>query len=550
MKIAIYSRKSKFTGKGESVENQIQLCRDYIASHIDGGREAELLIYEDEGFSGGNTERPQYQQMLHDADAKEFEVLVCYRLDRLSRNISDFSDLINDLQAKQISFVSIREQFDTSTPMGRAMMYIASVFAQLERETIAERIRDNMIELAKTGRWLGGVTPTGFKSVPVTAMDDHGRLRKAFMLKPIKDEIKTVKLLYEKYLEFGSITKLEAYCLQNGIVTKNGKEYTRFSLRLILTNPVYACADERLYNYLIEKGFEVYCKKEDFDSKHGVIAYNKTIQQNHKANRRRQNDEWIVTVGGHEAIVPSENWIAAQKLAHYNKETSVRRVQNPQSLLSGLLRCANCGSYMRPKPGRIDANGQRIFYYMCERKERSRRSLCDISNANGREMDALVIDQIKKLAESDSALVQQLRQNTTTVSVHRNTVDEQIQQIESKIKNNQAAINRLVDGMASAEGSAASVYLIQRINSLHAENGDLKSRLLKLRDVVESDNQTVDAGTYVEGLLSAFSSTIDTLDVTGKRALLRTVLDSVIWDGQKVTINLFNKKNSDNVSTV
>ena len=160
----IYSRKSKFTGKGESIENQIELCRQYIAMHFGDDAAENALVYEDEGFSGGNLERPQFKKMMKDSQKIEFAAIVVYRLDRISRNIGDFAKLIEDLGDRHIDFISIREQFDTSSPMGRAMMYIASVFSQLERETIAERIRDNMHELSKTGRWLGGTTPTGYAS--------------------------------------------------------------------------------------------------------------------------------------------------------------------------------------------------------------------------------------------------------------------------------------------------------------------------------------------------------------------------------------------------
>ena len=160
----IYSRKSKFTGKGESIENQIELCRQYIAMHFGEDAAENVLVYEDEGFSGGNLERPQFKKMMKDSQKIAFAAIVVYRLDRISRNIGDFAKLIEDLGDRHIDFISIREQFDTSSPMGRAMMYIASVFSQLERETIAERIRDNMHELSKTGRWLGGTTPTGYAS--------------------------------------------------------------------------------------------------------------------------------------------------------------------------------------------------------------------------------------------------------------------------------------------------------------------------------------------------------------------------------------------------
>lgn len=116
--------------------------------------------------------------MMKDSQKIEFAAIVVYRLDRISRNIGDFAKLIEDLGDRHIDFISIREQFDTSSPMGRAMMYIASVFSQLERETIAERIRDNMHELSKTGRWLGGTTPTGYASESLSSVTVDGKVKK------------------------------------------------------------------------------------------------------------------------------------------------------------------------------------------------------------------------------------------------------------------------------------------------------------------------------------------------------------------------------------
>ena len=161
-KIAIYSRKSKFTGKGESIGNQVELCKEYVRNLFGDSYGDRCVVFEDEGFSGGNLLRPDFMRMMDEVRKRKFKAIVVYRLDRISRNISDFTSLIDELTKLNVSFVSIREQFDTSTPMGRAMMFIISVFSQLERETIAERIRDNMYELAKTGRWLGGNTPIMF----------------------------------------------------------------------------------------------------------------------------------------------------------------------------------------------------------------------------------------------------------------------------------------------------------------------------------------------------------------------------------------------------
>ncbi|MDU2066938.1 MAG: recombinase family protein, partial [Sporomusaceae bacterium] len=311
--IAIYSRKSKFTGKGESIENQIELCKQYIRAHYSNCKDDSILIYEDEGFSGGNTERPEFKRMMAEARAKKFSAIVCYRLDRISRNIGDFAKLIEELDGLNVSFISIKEQFDTSSPMGRAMMYISSVFSQLERETIAERIRDNMHELSKTGRWLGGTSPTGYVSEQVEKITIDGKTKKACKLTLIPEEAEIIKEIYKVFLETNSLTKTETYFIQNGYKTKNNKLFTRFALRNILTNPVYMIADEDAYHYLIENEVDLFAEKEGFDRKHGIMAYNRTIQKSGKANQTRPMNEWIVAVGKHTGLIKGAEWIQVQE---------------------------------------------------------------------------------------------------------------------------------------------------------------------------------------------------------------------------------------------
>lgn len=208
--IAVYSRKSKFTGKGESIGNQVELSREYIRTHYGDAYAESMVVYEDEGFSGGNMNRPDFKRMMKAAHEHKFKAIVVYRLDRISCNVSDFSTLIEELSRLDIAFVSIREQFDTGTPIGRAMMYFPSVFSQLERETIAERIRDNMHELAKTGRWLGGTTPTGYASESVKHITVDGKSKKACKLKLVPEEADTIRLIYKIFQESDSLTHTEA----------------------------------------------------------------------------------------------------------------------------------------------------------------------------------------------------------------------------------------------------------------------------------------------------------------------------------------------------
>ena len=215
--VAIYSRKSKYSEKGESIKNQVDECKQYANSNFNVD---EFFLYEDEGYSGGTADRPRFKALIEDALNKKYNALICYRLDRISRNILDFSSIIELLQSRNIAFISIREHFDTSTPMGRAMMYIASVFAQLERETIAERVRDNMLSLAKSGRWLGGTTPLGYISEAVIFYDAENNKRKMFRLAALDSEIDIVREVYEKYLQLGTISKLEKYCISKVLKSK------------------------------------------------------------------------------------------------------------------------------------------------------------------------------------------------------------------------------------------------------------------------------------------------------------------------------------------
>ncbi|MDR1664066.1 MAG: recombinase family protein [Clostridiales bacterium] len=321
-RIAIYSRKSKFTGKGESIENQIELCKQYIRVHYPDMAAENILVFEDEGFSGGDTERPQFKKMMSEAKTDGFIAVVCYRLDRVSRNIGDFAKLIEELEGLGVAFVSIRERFDTSSPMGRAMMYISSVFSQLERETIAERIRDNMRELSKTGRWLGGVTPTGYASESVERISVDGKKRKACQLILLPEEAGTVKKIFEVYLETRSLTKTEALLIRHGHRTKNGKYFSRFSLRNILTNPVYMVADKDAYRYLVEIGAELFSGEKDFNGEGGVTAYSRTVQKKGRANKIRPPEEWIVSAGKHRGLISGADWVKAQEYLRQNSAKS------------------------------------------------------------------------------------------------------------------------------------------------------------------------------------------------------------------------------------
>ena len=320
MNIAIYSRKSCVSDKGESTKNQIDMCKQYIYSRICPKGKCNLIVYKDEGFSAKNTDRPEFRKMIADSETGLFSHIVCYKLDRISRNVGDFSKLIEKFNRLNVSFVCIKEQFDTSVPMGRAMMYMASVFAQLERETIAERVKDNMLMLSKSGRWLGGTAPLGFESYKL--FNDETQ-KHEFHLKTNDSEIKVVEEVYSKFLETHSLSKTKKYLDKIGLKSKFGNQFSIPAIKKILSNPTYCTADIVAWKHFEKLGCEICFKPTECTPELGLMAYNK---RNYCKNRGAKNPEsdWIISIGNHIGIIDSKNWVRANNILlnnnHHNSK--------------------------------------------------------------------------------------------------------------------------------------------------------------------------------------------------------------------------------------
>ena len=536
---AIYSRKSKFTGRGESIENQIELCRQRLRSME--VPEEQIVVFEDEGFSGGNTQRPQFQAMMREIRAGKIQGVICYRLDRISRNVLDFAEMQKEFGEHGVDFISLRDNFDTTTPTGRAMMLMSSVFAQLERETIAERIRDNMYELAKSGRWLGGRTPTGYRSIPVTgSVTVDGKVRRAYRLEAIPEEAELVRLIYRKFLETYSLTKVDAYLLEQGVRTKNGREFTRFSIGNILRNPVYAAADEAAWDYFEQNQVEVYAQHSDFDGSCGVMAYNKTSQKPGKTNQMRAMEDWVVSVGKHQGLISGADWVRVQETLDRNKSKSYRKPKSNVALLSGLLFCGNCGSYMRPKLTiRQNAAGEYIYTYLCEKKERSHGAVCKQKNLNGNELDKAVCKQICALTEDTSEFRKQMEKVRATFegsnSGHRSHLDALIRES----KENEAKIKNLVATLETAAGTASAEYITGQINELHEKQQKLESRIAELESLTWDTAYSDADFAVLQEALENFSVAFDAMTVEQKRAALRVFVRKIVWDGENIHVFLF-----------
>lgn len=526
--IAIYSRKSRFTGKGESIGNQIELCRNHIGNLYGCTAAENATVFEDEGFSGGNLNRPAFRRMMRMAKRGELSAIVVYRLDRISRNLSDFTSLIDELTKLGVSFLSIREQFDTSTPMGRAMMFIISIFSQLERETIAERIRDNMLELAKTGRWLGGNTPTGFASESVTTLNLDGKQRKFCRLKLIPEEASIIRQIYDIYTENHSLTATETELLRKNIKTKLGNPFSRFAIREILKNPVYLQADAIAYRYFLSRCGAVYAPESAFDGIHGIMAYNRTDQKNVASSVNLPMEEWIVSVGEHPGLIPSDQWLETQRSLQRNASKSYRRPKINPALLTGLLFCT-CGARMYPKISHSKGNLDAIrYFYVCKRKQNTHAEGCACPNADGNELDRLVMEQIEALPEDV-----ELFRNTLRNSVIRQSRPDDDPQ--NRLAENERKIQSLLDVLSEQPDTAARECILNKIELIVKENEHIQTEK-------QSVSEKKPDAEFVR--CADFSALVQDMTVEEKREAVRRLVDRVVWDGRQAQMLFYGAEDA------
>jgi DNA invertase Pin-like site-specific DNA recombinase len=239
LRCAIYTRKSTDEGLEQefnSLHAQREACEAFILSQRHEGWTALSAHYDDGGYSGGTTERPGLQRLLADIGAGKVDVVLVYKIDRLTRSLFDFAKIVEAFDAKGVSFVSVTQQFNTTTSMGRLTLNVLLSFAQFEREVIAERVRDKIAASKQKGMWMGGAVPLGYDAVS----------RK---LRINEDEANTVRLLFDLYLKLGSVRRLQEECHRRGLRTKlrtfldgrrtGGTAFSRGHLYLILSNPIY-----------------------------------------------------------------------------------------------------------------------------------------------------------------------------------------------------------------------------------------------------------------------------------------------------------------------
>ncbi len=309
VKCAIYTRKSTEDGLEQdfnSLDAQREACESYIKSQLHEGWILVEKQYNDGGFSGGTLERPAVKELFQDIEAGEVDIVVVYKVDRLTRSLMDFAKIVELFDKHSASFVSITQHFNTTTSMGRLTLNVLLSFAQFEREVTGERIRDKFAASKKKGMWMGGNVPIGYKRQDKKLVSDE-------------ETLQIVEIIFAKYLELKSVIKLKSYLDENNIKTRTGRKFSKGNLYKILSNKVYI----------------------------GLI--------HHKG---------IYYKGEHERIIEEEIFNKAQELLKQNRNNNkCSLTAKSPSLLAGKIFDDNGN---RMNPSHSNTRGKRYRYYVSQ----------------------------------------------------------------------------------------------------------------------------------------------------------------------------------------
>jgi site-specific DNA recombinase len=353
LRCAVYTRKSTEEGLDQeynSLDAQRDACEAYVASQRSEGWVLVPDRYDDGGVSGATLERPALKRLLRDVEAGLVDVVVVYKIDRLSRSLSDFSRLVDLFDREQVTFVSVTQSFNTTTSMGRLTLNILLSFAQFEREVIGERIRDKFAASRRKGLWMGGTVPFGYRV----------ENRKLIVR---EDEAAIVRGIFERFLAIGSATQLARALNAEGVTSRSGRPIDKGMLYKLLNNRVYIG-----------------------EAVHRGKAY----------------------PGEHQPIISKDLWDKVHSILGESprKRAGQSRRQTP-ALLKGLIFAPN-GQAMSPTHTR---KGGRLYrYYVTQSVLKLGPDTCPIRRIPAGEIEAAVVDQLRAMLASPEIIVRTCRE--------------------------------------------------------------------------------------------------------------------------------------------
>jgi len=507
--VGLYTRvstlKQAFKNEG-SLEVQEDCLRSYLGvrqKQQAGLKEAEewqfVGLYREAGKSAKNTQRPELQRLLHDIRTDRVNTIMVTKIDRITRSLRDFYDLWGLFEQKQITFISLAESFDTSTIMGRAMLKLVVLFAEMERERIAERVRETTEHRIGTGHYCGG---------PVLGYDFDPNNKGMLIVNP--EEAALVRLIDETYLKIGSVLATTGSINKRGYRTKTylsregkpmgGTPFFNTGIHRVLKNPLYI----------------------------GKI-----------------DDGENLVDGKQEAIVPLDLWNRVQR----RLEAQVRTRHNDQHqrqytfLLEGLVRCGQCGNMLSPR----SAHGRnaKYFYYGCTTRWHQGRTACNMKDVSAPTLDGAMVERIKGLGQ-ERDYVERLASGSNVSTQHelqqlelsKKTLERQRAKVRRKLE-------RLSDLLTASKAYGAEDQLLKMIGEASKEDQAIQVALDEV--VTKKDSirqQTVDPDLVCKNL-HTFTELFDAATEAEKQALVKLILHQVIWTPAEVKYALYEQPSAE-----
>lgn len=500
--IAIYTRQSVDKKDSISIETQIEFCKREVFDN-------EYKVYQDKGFSGGNIDRPDFKQLMNDIEKGLITKVIVYRLDRMSRSILNFSSMMQIFNEHNVEFVSCNEKLDTTTPGGRMVVNILVVFAQYERESTQQRIKDNYYERAKRGVFLGGNTPFGYDSTTTKIAN-----KKTSMLIKNEEQSKIVQDIFDMYVNKNmSLIGISHYLNENNIkIGKDNKGCRSQYISRMIRQPAYVMADSNVYHFLDIKNCIIVNGIEDFNGKNGLISYG-----DNSLNKFSDLSGYYISIGLHEGIIPSDIWLKAQYRISNNKQIA-NNGTSKNTWLSGISKCGYCGFAMTYKSQVLRKTmPQKAGYLRCS--GRTNKS-CDA------EMPYVKLEK----AEEDvlEVLIKYINDNKFKVNSKKS--DDKIISIELELQTIDKKIENLVNNMMEAD-NVAMPYINKAINELHNQKKELSKK------IVESKNNKTSSSTFnLKNNLDEW----DRLSIEEKKEFARTYIEYVkFYKDNKIYVKFF-----------
>lgn len=435
---AIYARQSVDRADSISIESQIEFCRYELKGE-------PYKVYADRGYSGKNTDRPAFGEMMRDMENGTIRRVVVYKLDRISRSILDFSRMMERFEANRVEFVSTTEKFDTSSPMGRAMLNICIVFAQLERETIQKRVADAYYSRSQKSLYMGGRVPYGFRLSPTTV--DGVRTS---MYAVNEEEAKQVRRIYELYAKPECSCGDIARCLQANGMLKNGKPWVRTRLADILRNPVYVRADLAVYRFYRDRGTVIVNDPGDFIGTNGCYHY-----KGRKFAHAPPEGDYLV-LAPHEGIIPADLWLKCRAKCVEGQQVRPRQ-KAKNTWLAGKIKCGVCGYALVDK--HYPASGSR--YLQCSGK---------MNSGDCKGGGTIYTDEIEEIIGDE--IRQKLTQLGTLVKCKVKSIDSDLPEQNVQLAQVEREIAALLERLPEADGVLLR-YIKQRIEELDGKKREL-----------------------------------------------------------------------------